>query len=127
MKIHACVDMEGISNIMHPAQLMKGEAMYEEARRLLTDEVNAAVEGLLDAGASDIIVRDIHATGVNFIPERLHPGALYAMGGTSFTERFPGLDSLFDGALYRHRIGGREVVRRLPSDAGRWADDSRAG
>lgn len=114
MKIYVCVDMEGIAGIVHPAQLMKGEAMYEEGRRLLTDEVNAVVEGLLDAGASEIIVRDIHATGVNFIPERLHPGALYVMGGTSFTERFPGLDGSFDGALligYHAMAGTARAVR----------------
>ncbi|NOU69422.1 aminopeptidase [Paenibacillus sp. LMG 31461] len=114
MKIYVCVDMEGISGIVHPTQLMKGEAMYEEGRRLLTNEVNAVVESLLQEGVREIIVRDIHASGVNFIPERLHPGASYVMGGTLFQERFPGLDHTFDGALligYHTMAGVERAVR----------------
>lgn len=114
MKIYVCVDMEGIAGIVHPSQIMKGEPMYEEGRRLLTDEVNAVVEALQDAGATQIVVRDIHATGINFIPERLHPGASYVMGGTQFDERFPGLDASFDGALligYHAMAGTARAVR----------------
>lgn len=112
--MYVCVDMEGIAGIIHSSQLMKGEPMYEEGRRLLTEEVNAVVEGLLQAGATEIIVRDMHATGINFIPDKLHPGASYFMGATSFKERFPGIDSSFDGALlvgYHAMAGRAEAVR----------------
>ncbi|MFK7695220.1 M55 family metallopeptidase [Paenibacillus sp. HJGM_3] len=114
MKIYVAVDMEGIGGIIHTSQLMKGEGMYEESRRLLTDEVNAVVEGLLQAGATEIIVRDVHATGINFVPDRLHPGASYFMGATSFKERFPGIDASFDGAFligYHAMAGVAQAVR----------------
>ncbi|MFD0869689.1 D-aminopeptidase [Chlamydia abortus] len=114
MKIYASVDMEGITGIVLREQLMRGEPLYNEARHLLTQEVNAVVEGLLEAGAKHIVVKDAHATGFNFIPELLHPDALYCMGGTPIAERFPGLDSSFDGALligYHGMAGTRRAVR----------------
>jgi len=114
MKIYVCADMEGIAGVVLPSQLRQGEAFYEEGRRLMTDEVNAVVEGLLDAGATEVIVRDIHATGFNLIIERLHPGALYYMGSSKLEERFPGADASFDGAIllgYHAMAGTRGAVR----------------
>ncbi|GIP36154.1 M55 family metallopeptidase [Paenibacillus sp. J2TS4] len=114
MKIYVSVDMEGISGIILREQLMRGEPLYSEARHLLTREVNAIVEGLLEAGVEQIVVKDAHATGFNFIPENLHPGAMYCMGGTPMNERFPGLDSSFDGAMligYHGMAGTPRAVR----------------
>jgi D-amino peptidase len=42
MKIYVSVDLEGISGIVRNTQLYQGEPHYEEARLLLTDEVNAS-------------------------------------------------------------------------------------
>ena len=52
---------------------------YERARRLLTAEINAAVEGLLSEGVDDVLVGDWHGPGgVNFA--ELHPRALLLHG-----------------------------------------------
>ncbi|MFT4416482.1 M55 family metallopeptidase [Fredinandcohnia humi] len=114
MKIYVSVDMEGIAGILLPEQLKKGESFYEEARRLLTAEVNTVVEGLLEAGAKDIYVKDAHGTGYNFITSELHPRARYCMGATTLRQRFPGLDSSFDGAMLigYHAKGGTEHAIR---------------
>lgn len=108
MKIYVSVDMEGISGIVLPQQLQRGEALYEEARHLLTKEVNAVVEGLLEAGATDIYVKDAHSSGFNFLVEQLHSEATYCLGATKIPERFPDLDSSFDGAMLigYHAMGG---------------------
>src|SRR5947209_4755707 len=45
-------DMEGISCIEHWDQVTGGTALYEECRKLYTDEMNAAVRGARAAGAS---------------------------------------------------------------------------
>jgi D-amino peptidase len=99
LKIYVSVDMEGIAGIVLRSQIMRGELHYQEARRLLTDEVNAVVEGLVQGGAHEIIVKDAHGSGFNFIIEDLHASATYCLGSTTVAQRFPGLDSTFDGAI----------------------------
>ncbi|ALS28247.1 D-aminopeptidase [Paenibacillus sp. 32O-W] len=114
MKYYVSVDMEGIAGVVLREQLLRGEPLYEEARRLLTLEANAVTEALLEAGASRVVVKDAHGSGFNFIPELLHPGAEYVMGATRVERRFPGLDSTFDGVLLigYHAMGGTmEAVR----------------
>lgn len=114
MKVYVAVDMEGIAGIITPEQLRVGEPFYQEGRKLLTEEVNAVVDGLLEAGAEHIIVRDIHATGFNFLIDQLHPGAMYYMGSSPIQERFPGIDSSFDAALLigYHGMAGTERATR---------------
>lgn len=100
--------MEGISGIFRKEQVFPDDGYYAEGRKLLTEEVNAVVSGLLDAGAEHIVVKDAHFRGSNFVVEDLHPGAVYCMGGTGVDYRFPGLDTSFDGALLigYHAMGG---------------------
>ncbi|WP_010272248.1 M55 family metallopeptidase [Paenibacillus senegalensis] len=114
MNIYVSVDMEGIAGVVLREQLSKGEALYNEARHLLTAEVNAVVEALVEQGAKKIIIKDAHGSGFNFIPELLHPGAVYCMGATPVARRFPGLDSGFDGAIllgYHAMAGTGQAVR----------------
>lgn len=114
MKFYVSCDMEGIAGVTLREQLVRGEPLYEEARRLLTLETNAVTVALLDAGATRIIVKDAHGSGFNFIPELLHPGADYVMGATRVENRFPGLDKTFDGALLigYHAMGGTPLAVR---------------
>src|SRR5262249_13849359 len=79
------VDMEGIAGIEVWGQVNGGSPQYEEGRRLMTGEVNAAVRGAKAAGAGDIIVIDCHGAGGSYsfkslIPERLESGASYVLG-----------------------------------------------
>lgn len=99
LKIYVSVDLEGIAGVVSRSQLFFGEPHYQEARGLLTDEVNAVVEGLQQAGVEEIIVKDAHGTGFNLLIDKIHPGATYTLGGTDFDQRFPGLDESFDGAM----------------------------
>ncbi|MDD5600002.1 MAG: M55 family metallopeptidase [Victivallaceae bacterium] len=75
MKIIILTDIEGVAGICSsPEQTSSSGKYYEESKRLLTQEVNAAVDGLLDAGVNDILVFDGHGPGgINF--EILHPEA----------------------------------------------------
>ncbi|MFD0712268.1 M55 family metallopeptidase [Paenibacillus sp. GCM10027626] len=114
MKIYVSCDMEGIGGVTLREQLIRGELLYEEARRLLTLETNAVTEALLAAGATHIVVKDAHGSGFNFIPELLHPKAEYVMGATRVENRFPGLDDSFAGALLigYHAMGGTALAVR---------------
>ena len=47
MKIFISADIEGVAGVVTPQQGQPGNPEYERARRLMTQEVNAAIEGLL--------------------------------------------------------------------------------
>jgi D-amino peptidase len=85
MRVLIWVDMEGIAGIEVWEQVTGGKPQYEESRRLMTGEVNAAVRGAKAAGADEIIVVDCHGAGGSYsfkslIPEQLERGATYVLG-----------------------------------------------
>src|ERR1043165_9575834 len=54
-------DMEGVGGVNNAEdQLLPGQRRYDESRRLLVGELNAAVKGLLDAGAGQVVIWDGH-------------------------------------------------------------------
>ena len=55
MRVHVISDMEGVSGIVKWQQTTGGDPMYEEGRRLYTEEINAAVRGAKAAGATEIV------------------------------------------------------------------------
>ncbi len=62
-KILIYYDMEGISGIHHWKLTSFGYKEYEQGRKFLTSDVNAAIAGLKDGGAGEIIVTDAHGSG----------------------------------------------------------------
>jgi len=71
-------DMEGVSGIVVWEQVNGGAPMYEEGRKLYTEEINAAVRGAKAAGATEIVAVDCHGAGKgwtfnSYIPELLDP------------------------------------------------------
>jgi D-amino peptidase len=56
-------DMEGVSGICKWDQVSAGTPLYEEGRRLYTQEVNAAVRGARAGGAEEVVVMDCHGAG----------------------------------------------------------------
>ena len=75
MKVIMMTDLEGVAGVVSFTAQSYGEAKYYEgAKKLLTAEVNAAVDGLLSAGATDILVNDGHGPG-GIVFEELHRAA----------------------------------------------------
>ena len=104
MRVMIWVDAEGISGITSWEQVLAGRSRYEEGRRLITQEVNAAVRGAKLAGAKEIVVVDCHGAGGensfrNLLPEMLEPGAEYVFGAAWTTYTVP-LEQGFDGAIF---------------------------
>src|SRR4051812_1776458 len=69
-------DMEGVSGIVVWEQVNAGAPLFEEGRRLYTEEINAAVRGAKAAGATEIVAVDCHGAGGafqfnSFVPELL--------------------------------------------------------
>ncbi len=78
MRVLIMSDMEGVSGIVVWEQVDGGAPMYEEGRRLYTEEINAAVRGAKAAGATEIVAVDCHGAGGgwsfnSYIPELLDP------------------------------------------------------
>ncbi len=61
-KVYISVDMEGISGISGDDQVNAGGAEYGRSRKLMAEDVNAAIRGALEAGATDILVNDSHGS-----------------------------------------------------------------
>jgi len=99
MKVYVSADMEGVCGVTHSAQCRPGHPDYERFRRLLTQEVNAAVEGAIDGGASDVLVNDSHFAMTNIVIEELHPQASLISGSNKLVAQMEGLDESF-GAVF---------------------------
>jgi len=100
VKVYIATDLEGISGVTVWDQTRdQTTQLYQDARRLLTREVNAAVTGCLEGGATKVVVLDGHGGGFNFVPEELHPGATYVTG-PGRPAAHCGLDRSFDAAMF---------------------------
>ncbi len=80
VKVFIGVDMEGATGVAHREHLMPGGNDYEKARGWLTSDVNAAIEGAVAAGATDVLVNDGHGNMRNLLLDRLHPAARLIVG-----------------------------------------------
>jgi D-amino peptidase len=70
-KIYITADIEGITGAVHWDETDKKNADYGEFREQMTAEVAAACEGALNAGATEIWVKDAHWTGRNILASKL--------------------------------------------------------
>ncbi|MDI6845381.1 MAG: M55 family metallopeptidase [Candidatus Saccharicenans sp.] len=98
-KIYISVDIEGIAHVVN-AQTAAGQFDYERGRRLMTAEVNAAIEGCLAAGAGEIIVSDSHGNAQNIIPEDLNEKAFLIRSFPRPLLQMEGIDASFDGVIF---------------------------
>src|SRR6266508_4509584 len=64
-RVFMITDMEGVSGIFDTELqcLPYKSPRWEESRRLLTGEINAAVDGLFEGGATEVVVWDGHSSG----------------------------------------------------------------
>jgi D-amino peptidase len=82
-------------------------------RRLLLAEVNAAIDGAADAGATAFLVNDAHATMHNLPPAAVHGEASYLSGRHKPLYMMEGLDASFDAAFfiaYHGSIGHERAI-----------------
>jgi D-amino peptidase len=104
VKVFVISDMEGISGIVKGDQTSAGEALYEEGRKLYTQEINAAVRGAKAAGGTEIVVMDCHGAGKGYtfnslLPEDLDPDCEFVVQN-EWTEYTEFLEQGVDGALF---------------------------
>ena len=114
MKIFISADIENVSDIVRPEQVLLGGKDYSFGRTLMVKEVNAAIEGALAGGASEVVVCDAHSHQFNLLPELLHSKALLVSGNFKpVSSMLEGLDSGFAGVFlvgYHARAGFQKGV-----------------
>ncbi len=75
MKVFVMTDLEGAAGVVSfEPQTYSAGPENRRACSLLTAEVNAAVDGVVETGAEDVLVADYHGPGA-IIFEELHPAA----------------------------------------------------
>ena len=99
VKVFISVDIEGISCVVNSDSTTATGKTYDEACRQMTAEVNAAIEGAIAAGATEIIVNDSHGGMNNIKPADLHPAASIILGTPKPLMMMEGLDSDCQAAL----------------------------
>ncbi len=111
MKIYMMTDLEGVAGVMNTTNwIYQHSKYYEKAKEFLTLEVNAAIEGLLNAGADEIIVQDGHGEGAIDI-ELLDSRVKLQRGWSGDGGPYPfGMDESFDAyvSIGTHPKAGSE-------------------
>src|SRR5712692_2572092 len=108
LKIFIVTDMEGVGGVNNvDEQLLPGQRRYEESRRLLTGEVNAAVEGALQGGASQVVIWDGHDGSRTLSIDQIHPRAQLIQGRPTPADYYL-KPKLYDGILFvgQHAMAG---------------------
>jgi len=100
MKVFLSSDMEGTAGVVDWAQCVGDGPEAAAGRRLLLAEVNAAIEGALAGGATEIVVNDSHSTMRNLPADALAGGASYISGSHKPLYMMQGLDDSFDAVLF---------------------------
>jgi D-amino peptidase len=105
VRVYISVDMEGIGGVSHPDPTDPANVRYPAAVELMVGETNAAIEGALAAGATEVLVNDSHWNMTNLPAAAVHPAARVLQGGKAWSMvagAHPGPDGRprFDVALF---------------------------
>ena len=100
LKIYINTDLEGISGVYKFAQSReKDTPLNIQACEYFMEDLAAVIQGLRDAGATEIVVLDGHGSQA-VIPHMMHPGATYITGKPRpGAGNLTDLDETFDGMV----------------------------
>ncbi len=100
VKVYISVDMEGASGVTGINDTEPGHPAFERFRKLLTNDVNAAIKGAYKGGARKVVVNDSHYWMRNILIEELHSKAELISGSTKPLTMMEGIDKTFDAVFY---------------------------
>jgi D-amino peptidase len=100
MKLLIATDMEGVTGVVGWDQVTPGHAEWPRFRRLLTQDINAAIAGASRAGADEIYVADGHWNSDNILIEELDPRARLLCGTPSPFSMVSGVENGTDAAFF---------------------------
>ncbi len=100
MKVYISADMEGATGVVVTSHVIEGRPGYERARRLMTKDVNAAIGGAFEHGATEVLVNDSHFQMTNILVEDLDPRARLISGSNKPLVQMEGLDNTYDAVFF---------------------------
>jgi D-amino peptidase len=100
MKVFISADMEGVSGLTDSDEMIVEGHEFERGRRLLTGDVNAAIAGAFDGGATEVVVNESHWTMRNLLTEDVDPRATIIRGIVKRGCMMEGLDESFGTAFF---------------------------
>jgi D-amino peptidase len=99
-RIFILTDMEGVGGVNSwDEQTTPGQRRFDESRRLLAAELTAAIEGVLSAGASEVVVWDGHDGSRSLSVDDIPPRARLIQGKPSPADYYMG-DGHYDGLMF---------------------------
>lgn len=109
-KVYVITDMEGVDGVFNwvdqcrPFQSVR----WTESQKLLTDEANAAVDGLYAGGATEVIVADLHDGSRSLSVLTIDPRAKLLTGDN--TPPNLGLDRSYSAVIFigQHAMAGAQ-------------------
>ncbi|MGB9835587.1 MAG: M55 family metallopeptidase [Candidatus Saccharicenans sp.] len=113
LRIFISVDMEGIWGVVSASQCSSDSPEYQIARKWMAEEVNAVIQGLLEAGATEVVVNDSHGSMRNIIASELDRRATLISGSPKPLSMMEGIDGSFQGCVfvgYHARAGSAPAI-----------------
>lgn len=101
MKLFLSVDLEGVAGVTAWEDVRKGTADHAYFRQQMTKEVNTICTTALEQGATEILVKDAHATARNLLMDELPRGVkLFSGWARDPFVMMSGLDSSYDAVIF---------------------------
>jgi D-amino peptidase len=110
LKVFVSVDMEGVSGVTDPEDVLPAGSEYQTCRRYMTGDANAAIGGAYDAGAEAVLVNDSHWIMRNLLIHDLDKRAKVIKGFHKPLCMLQGLDDSYGAAVFvgYHSCAGTE-------------------
>jgi D-amino peptidase len=97
MQIYITIDVEGVTTVTALDQVKHGAPEFAATRHLLTEEINAAIDGALEAGVAGFLVNEGHGQHRNVLPEQLNRTARLLTGRNKVLHMMHGIDGGYQG------------------------------
>ncbi|HTD36264.1 MAG TPA: M55 family metallopeptidase [Candidatus Limnocylindrales bacterium] len=114
LRLYVSADMEGTAAVCSWTQVDRTNAIeYPYYRRLMSQEVRAAIDGAREAGVGEVLVNDSHASMRNVLWDELPDDVRMIYGNRKPFSMAEGADGSFDAAFftgYHGAIGTQDAV-----------------
>src|SRR5262245_1415921 len=101
LKVFISIDMEGLTGAVTGGDVGGPNGDYQYFRKIMAAEANAAIEGAIRAGATQVLVRDSHGSKQNILPGDLDPRARLLRGASTGPKNMmEGIDSTFSAVVF---------------------------